>query len=144
VSAEIGFIYVLSCPMMEGCYKVGASTNDPIERARQLSAASGVVYPFTVAFQRKVNYPFKVEAALHRMLDEFRINECREFFKVKLHKIIDLAERYEECRAEFNVGDGLDFAKLFATFPDDYSPRVLTDAEREKIQRLRHEMARRL
>lgn len=141
VSAEKGFIYVMSNPMFEGCYKIGASTNDPVERARQLSASSGVPYPYTVAYQRLVDAPFQVEAALHRMLDQYRLNDSREFFRVRLSKIITLAESYEEVRWESLEYDReYRFAKLFSTFPDD-GPRELTQKEQERCRELERTIA---
>jgi len=127
--------------MLPDIYKVGVSTNDPIERARQLSASSGVAYPYTVAYQRLVDSPFKVEAALHRMLDQYRLNDSREFFRVRLHKIIELAESYEEVRWESLEYDReYRFAKLFATFPDD-GPRALTESESAQCRQLEQTIA---
>lgn len=144
MSAEIGFIYILSSPMYEACFKVGCSTIDPIERARQLSASSGVAYPFTVAYQRKLEFPFQVEAAIHRMLDQYRLNDSREFFRLKLHKIIELVETYEEVRNEFWAPElDLPYSELFATFSDNGSARELTVKEREEIRLLEQKIERR-
>lgn len=141
MSAEKGYIYVLSSPTMEMVYKVGATINDPIERARQLSASSGVAYPYTVAYQRLVDAPFQVEAALHRMLDSYRLNDSREFFRIKLHKIIELAESYEEVRWEsMELDREYRFAKLFATFPDD-GPRELDENEQAQCRQLERAIA---
>jgi hypothetical protein len=141
MSAEKGWIYCLSNPLLEGCYKVGVSTNDPIERARQLSASSGVPYQFTVAYQRLVDHPFKVEAALHRMLDQYRLNDSREFFRVRLSKIITLAESYEEVRWESQEPEReYRFAKLFATFAQDGAPE-LDENERAQCRQLERTIA---
>ena len=141
MSAERGWIYVMGNVAYEGVYKIGASTNDPVNRASQLSAASGVPVPFTLVYQRKVDYPFQVEAALHRILAQYRINESREFFKVKLHKIIEYAERYDEVRDEFESDDvDTPFARLFSTFDDDGSPRELTVAEQQRCRELEEKL----
>jgi hypothetical protein len=134
MSAEKGWVYCMSNPLFEGCYKVGVATIDPIERARQLSASSGVPYPYTVCYQRLVEKPFQVEAALHRLLDSYRLNDSREFFRIKLHKIIELAENYEEVVSTKPFPE-YRFAELFATFPDD-GPRELTEDERAKCREL--------
>lgn len=142
MSAEIGFIYVLSSPMYENCYKVGCSTIDPIERARQLSASSGVPYPFTVAYQRKVEYPFKVEAAVHRTLEPYRLNNSREFFRHPLHKIIAKIEIYDELLDEFYSDDiETPWGDLFKTFPDNGSPRELTLEEQSQCRKLAAKLA---
>lgn len=140
MSAEKGWIYVMSNPMFEGCYKIGCATHDPIERAKQLSASSGVPYPYTVCYQRFVDMPFQVEAALHRMLDSYRINDSREFFRIKLHKIIELAESYEEVRWEAGAYDReYRFAKLFASFPE--GPDNLDENEQRQCRELEKTVA---
>lgn len=141
MSAEKGFLYVMCNPMLVDVYKIGATTNDPIERARQLSASSGVAYPYTVAYQRLVDAPFQVEAALHRMLDSYRLNDSREFFRIKLHKIIELAESYEEVRWEsMELDREYRFAKLFATFAKD-GPPELDENEQAQCRQLERTIA---
>lgn len=139
MSAEVGYVYVLSSPLMSGVYKVGCSTNDPVERARQLSAGSGIPYPYTVAYSRRVALPFAAETALHSELDSYRINDSREFFKVPLHHIITLIEQHDEVLEISEMDEGpldLSFSELFATFPDDGEPRTLTDEERAQCREL--------
>jgi hypothetical protein len=124
---------------MSGVYKVGCSTNDPVERARQLSAGSGIPYPYTVVYSRRVAFPFAVEANLHSQLDSYRINDSREFFKAPLHQIITLIERHDEVPEVGEMNEGpldLSYSELFATFPDDGEPRMLTDEERAQCREL--------
>lgn len=137
MSAETGYVYLMVCAAMPDLVKVGCSTNDPLLRARQLSASTSAALPFTLAYSRHVNSPFQVEAALHRELDEYRVNDSREFFKVPLHQVITLVERYEEVGIPLSCDEiDLSFSELFATFPDDGSPRFLTPSEQERCREL--------
>jgi hypothetical protein len=45
-----GYIYLLINSAMEGFVKIGKTTKTPEERAKELSNATGVPTPFTVAF----------------------------------------------------------------------------------------------
>lgn len=119
-------------PAMPGLIKVGAATIDPMERARQLSASTSAALPFVLAYSRFVAFPFAVEAALHRELDPYRVNDSREFFRLPLHEVIKLVDTYDEVKS----GDALPWANLFATFPDDDSPRSLTEHERWQCEQL--------
>ncbi len=138
MSAEVGWIYIIgSVGLAEGLYKVGCSTGDPLERARQLSATTSMPVPMTLMYSRKVEYPFKIEAALHRALEEYRVNDSREFFKYPLHKLIAKIEIYDELLDEFHSDDiETPWGILFASFPDDGSPRELTPEERAQCRKL--------
>lgn len=113
--------------------KLGCTTKDPQERAKELSAASGVPTPYVLAYHRYVRDPFQVEAFLHRKLEYCRVNDSREFFKIPLHKAIELIDTFEEVVAR---DDEYPFAKLFGTFPDDGEGRDLTEDERLKCREL--------
>ena len=76
-----GWVYVLVNPSMPGVVKVGMTTGTPERRARELSAATGVPRPFSVASAVRVRDPRGVEAAAHRALDARRVNRRREFFR---------------------------------------------------------------
>ncbi len=125
MSAPVGSIYVLLNPSFPGFVKVGCSTGCPIERARQLSASSGVPTPFVVGYHRYVADPFQVEAALHRALAAHRVNDSREFFAIPLHKVVEMMDRFEELE----ILSETPWADLFNTFPDDGSGRELTADE---------------
>ena len=142
MSALYGFCYIMYCAAHErGVYKIGATIHDPFERARQLSASSSVVSPFSVVYKRFLAEPFQVEAALHRIFAAERINESREFFRVELHRIIDILERYDEVRQLFDNGElNLPWSELFNSFKDDGSGRELTPEERKECERLRERL----
>lgn len=139
MSAPIGSVYVLSNAATPGWFKVGATVHHPIQRARQLSASSGVPVPYVVAYHRAVPFPFEAESWLHRMLADYRINDSREFFAVELSKIIMLMETLDELVYSSDIKTP--FAELFATFPDGDSGRELTDDEQAKCRALEAELA---
>lgn len=148
MSSSIGFVYILSNPSAPDLYKVGCSTNDPLERARQLSVSTSVAMPFSLVYSKRVEYPFSVESQLHLLLDQYRVNNSREFFRVPLHKIIDLIERYEEAPPEFAGYGEVDtvptpWAELFSSFEDDCSDRELNDDERAQVRELAKKLGRR-
>ena len=48
-----GFVYILVNPAFPGYIKVGKTTKTPEERAKELSAATGVPTPFIVAYDAR-------------------------------------------------------------------------------------------
>ncbi len=78
-----GFVYVLSNPSMPGLVKIGMTTDTVLERAAQLSAATGVPESYVVEGYVACVDPRRVEAALHERF-ETRRKAGREFFQVEL------------------------------------------------------------
>ena len=76
---------------MPGLLKIGMTCDDPETRAKELSSATGVPFPFRVVVAKKVHNPKVKEAALHELLSAlgFRVNEKREFFNCAVG-IVDL------------------------------------------------------
>lgn len=142
MSAPFGWVYAMtSAGIEEGLYKIGATIHDPLERARQLSAASSSPSPFFVAYKRYLASPFQVEAALHRIFESCRINDSREFFRIELHRIIEVLENYDEMRELLYKGEvATPFAYLFKDFHDDGSARELTTDERFKCRQLEYKL----
>ncbi len=131
-SAAQGYIYALTNASMEGLYKVGCSTNHPLERARQLSASTSAASPFVVAYHKHVAFPFRAESAIHLALDQYRVNDSREFFRAPLHVIITEFDRCQETpeqRVALAAEMELPFSWLFSSFPDNEGGRDLTPAE---------------
>jgi hypothetical protein len=89
-SHEEGYVYAMTNEAMPGLVKIGMTCDHPEERAKELSSATGVPFPFKVAFCKKVYNPRVKEAAMHELLSAlgFRVNEKREFFNCSL-QIID-------------------------------------------------------
>lgn len=86
-----GYVYALINPTLNGIVKVGMTTKDPTERAKELSSATGVPTPFTVAYQIYVADCCDAEKFVHTYLEEsgYRVAGNREFFEVPLNIVID-------------------------------------------------------
>lgn len=75
-----GWVYLLTNPAMPGLVKVGFTTGDPKERARQLDS-TGLPKKFVVAYALFVEHPARIEARVHKELAKLRISPKREFFR---------------------------------------------------------------
>ena len=97
-----GYVYCMSNESMMGLLKIGMTLDNPEERAKELSSATGVPYPFRVEMCKKVFNPRAKEKAIHDLLSAlgYRVNEKREFFNCALG-IVDLL---------FTLIDGIDVA----------------------------------
>lgn len=85
---SVGEVYVLRSALhKKNVYKIGFTTKDAHERARQLGATSGQPDTFNVVQSWKVKMPRQIEQQVHHILAEYRINQNREFFEVKYEKI---------------------------------------------------------
>lgn len=143
MSAERGFVYILLNASMPGLLKIGATTKHPLDRARELSASTSSPVPFVVGYHREVNYPFKVEAALHRIFDRHRTHDSREFFRIELHKVVEVLERYDEVQNEFYTDVKTPFAELFLSFPNwGDKPRKLNEDEQFRCRQLEAKLKR--
>jgi hypothetical protein len=77
-----GFVYVLGNDSMPGLYKIGFSSEHPQMRTIDLSAKSACPTPFVLLAYFGCDQPRLVERAMHERLEEFRVVNIREFFKV--------------------------------------------------------------
>jgi hypothetical protein len=76
-----GYIYVVSNRAYPGLVKIGKARL-PKARLRQLSGATGVLYPFRAeAIFKSADYTADEKRA-HRKLDAFRITPRKEFFRL--------------------------------------------------------------
>lgn len=87
--SEEGYVYVMINPSLEGLLKIGRTKRDPNERAKELSAATGVATPFYVAYKTYFLDCETVEEFLHEKLAQYRLTENREFFKAPLDTAIE-------------------------------------------------------
>ena len=75
-----GFVYILSNPSMPGLLKIGSTEKLPTERASQLYS-TGVPEPFKVEFAVWCEDHRETEHSVHEELEDFRVGDCREFFR---------------------------------------------------------------
>lgn len=76
-----GYIYCLTNEAIPGLVKIGKTARDPITRAAEISASTGVPTPFDIVWSREVPNMDKAEADLHAALAEHRHTKRREFFR---------------------------------------------------------------
>lgn len=87
-----GHVYLLVNSSMPGLVKIGYTDRDPHRRAEELSVVTGVAVPFVVAFSVAVPNPAELEEKIHTVLEEFRISNNREFFRVSVGRAIAAIE----------------------------------------------------
>jgi hypothetical protein len=90
---------------MPGLLKIGMTTDDPEERAHELSSVTGVPAPFRVAISKRIVRPHEKERAIHELLASlgFRVNDKREFFNCSLAVVGLLFAVIDGT--EMNIGD---------------------------------------
>lgn len=87
-----GYIYVMMNASYNGLVKIGKTTKDPQERAKELSSATGVATPFIVVFKKEFKNCHVAEKFIHSILEEqgYRVNASREFFSIDITEAINL------------------------------------------------------
>lgn len=115
-----GFIYILINPSMEGLVKVGRTSRDPVDRAKELSAATGVPTPFTLVYKAYFPDCSMAETFIHTRLAErnYRVSPDREFFFAPVYEIIDVVL---EAKALFGNEKSTNRKSDVSEAPDQYS-----------------------
>ena len=105
-----GYIYVLMNPSMPNLVKIGKTTRNPEERAKELSSTTGVPTPFTVVYDGYFQSCTKAEQHIHLILEEkgFRVSTNREFFEIPIKDAIDAVMQTKDYFGTFeeNNSDG--------------------------------------
>ncbi len=85
-----GYVYALANSAMPGMVKVGFTTREPEERAKELSASTGLPVPFMVVYQRLVGNCERGETYVHTALERkgFRVAANREFFVAPISEVV--------------------------------------------------------
>lgn len=103
---ENGYIYVMINSSFEGLVKIGKTTRDPNERAKELSSATGVPTPFIVVYYKSFANCNLAEKQIHKYLEESgcRVNDNREFFNISTTKAIEVVQTFfEKEQSELNA-----------------------------------------
>lgn len=113
---ERGYVYALINPTLAGMVKVGKTTKDPNERAKELSSATGVPTPFLVAYQIYVADCCNAEKCVHTYLEEsgYRVSGNREFFNAPLNIVIEAllnVQNQLQTATQKNLNDDYDEAE---------------------------------
>lgn len=97
-----GFVYVMINASMPDMVKIGHTTKDPNERAKELSSATGVPTPFIVVFFKPFLNSEKTEKDIHQFLQYqgYRVNDNREFFYMPVNDAINVVQAYYDLEKE--------------------------------------------
>lgn len=88
--SELGYLYVLANSAMPGVVKVGKTTRSPLERAGELSGATGLPTPFIVVYEQLFQDCHSAESFVHTYLAQkgHRVSDNREFFSAPTNIVI--------------------------------------------------------
>lgn len=75
-----GWVYILTNPCMPGLVKIGFTTTSVEQRRVELSTPTSCPLPFDVFASFPADNVAELESKCHIFLDDFRVNEYREFF----------------------------------------------------------------
>jgi hypothetical protein len=93
-TSEAGWVYILTNPAMPGLVKIGHTARRPERRAAELTAATGVPAPFTVAWAHPVVGDHEaLEGIVHGQLARCRARHNREFFRCSVPVARQIIER---------------------------------------------------
>jgi DNA-directed RNA polymerase subunit RPC12/RpoP len=113
-----GFVYILSNSSMPDLIKIGITERDPYQRAFELNA-TGVPEPFHVEAFFVSDDPLRDEEVIHALLDEFRVRNNREFFRLDAQGAIDKVSTALRRRPAV-INDGTN-PPLDPSFDDTYN-----------------------
>jgi hypothetical protein len=149
-----GFVYLVANPHMPGLVKIGATRKHPLQRAKELSAGTGVPEEMILAYYHDFDDAFEAERLTHERFDNARVNEGREFFRVDLDEAIAFVSglcnslTYRDALTSVGIEGGdytaprrpvrlppTPWAELFASFDPD-GPPELTSAEQAACRAL--------
>lgn len=99
-----GYIYFLTNESLEGKLKIGMTQRFPNERAKELSATTSIPTPFRVAYASYFYDCSRVEAYIHKKLEEYRVADNREFFRIEL---IEIKKLMIEVNEKFGGSPGI-------------------------------------
>ena len=100
------YVYVLVNKSVPNMVKIGMTTSTPDQRARQISAATGVATPWIPVYSFKCYRSDLLEEEIHSHFNYCRVNTHREMFAIDSHtaqKIIEeLGYKYSTAMWEHN------------------------------------------
>ena len=100
--SSFGYIYVMVNPSLPNLVKIGKTTREPNERAKELSLATGVPTPFILVYYKPFKDCHLAETVIHHFFEEkgTRVNGNREFFQVSTTEAIDIINLYFKIEQE--------------------------------------------
>lgn len=88
------YIYILSRREEPDILKIGMTTRNIKKRVNEINSATGVLYPYSARKVYKVKNCHQVEKDIHDILQNYRIREDREFFKISFQEACHVIEKY--------------------------------------------------
>jgi hypothetical protein len=89
----VGYLYVMrNAAHPHDLYKIGFTLKTPDTRAAQLGSTSGQPDMFNVVQSWHVRSPRLIEHEVHELLKDHRLNDRREFFRLKYEKIREVID----------------------------------------------------
>ena len=102
------FVYVLNNESMPGIYKIGYTTKSPKQRAVELSSKTSVPLPYEVVCYGELQYASHFEQELHKLYDDKRVNQSREFFELSYVEVWELSLNIKSSCENFTRCQELD------------------------------------
>ena len=107
-----GFIYVMSTPSEEGWVYINVSEEKPNKEVEEAVSKGLISDKFEVLLTIGIPNPFKVFNVVETIIDEYRMVEGRNFFKVDLLPFLELVtkvsdlinENYDKSSTEGRYG----------------------------------------
>ena len=127
-----GFVYIMINPSYgKEIVKIGKTTKEPEERAKELSSSTGVATPFIVVYKRAFKNCHIAEKIAHEILESrgCRVNSSREFFAISIPDAIniilqlpnDAEEEFAEDEYSAEECSNDDLAEEFYEMGDEYA-----------------------
>jgi len=88
------YVYVLVNKSVPNMVKIGMTTSTPDQRARQISAATGVATPWIPVYSYKCYRSDLLEEEIHNHFNYCRINTHREMFAIDSHTAQQVIEKF--------------------------------------------------
>jgi len=95
LTLEVGYVYVMTNEHIPDLLKIGMTTRTPEERSAELSS-TGVPGRWNVQYSIFVPNCEKIEKKVHKTLNEYRLSEDREFFKIEISLAIQAIESHAQ------------------------------------------------
>jgi len=91
-SGNKGFVYIMRNASHEtNIFKVGLTKGSTKKRAKQLSSTTGSPDKFLIAHEFSTIDCVLAEKLIHNEIDEFRLNDRREFFRMDFKELLKIA-----------------------------------------------------
>lgn len=100
-----GIVYLLTNACMPGIVKIGKTTRKDLQQRMKELYTTGVPVPFECVYSCsvKASHVDQLENALHSAFDPYRVNENREFFRIKPKQAISImkfVDGYQDVTSE--------------------------------------------